>query len=84
MENGGRKKTLGMKKTDLIGYSGMVLTAVSLLILGNQSYLGWVAAIAGSVVWVVYAGVLKLYPILGINLILIVIDIRGLVLWVGI
>ena len=72
------------KKTDMIGYTGMLFTAISLLILGNSSYLGWVAAIIGSLIWVVYGIILKLYPILGINLILIAIDFRGLLLWTGI
>ncbi|MCL5793375.1 MAG: hypothetical protein M1138_00875 [Candidatus Thermoplasmatota archaeon] len=72
------------KKTDLIGYTGMAFTAVSLLILGNLSYIGWVVAITGSIIWVAYAVILKLYPILGINLILIAIDVRGLLIWTGV
>lgn len=72
------------RKTDIIGYTGMALTAISLLILGNLSYMGWLVAITGSVLWVAYAIVLKLYPILGINLILIAIDVRGLLIWTGV
>lgn len=75
---------MNFKKTDIIGYTGMAFTAISLLILGNSSYFGWVAAIIGSLIWVVYGIILKLYPILGINLILIAIDVRGLLLWTGV
>ena len=70
-----------MKKPEIVGYSGMALTAISLLLLGSANLLGWILAVAGSAVWIGYAVVLRLYPILGINLILIAIDIRGLILW---
>ena len=66
---------------ELIGYAGMFLTAISLLLLGGVNITGWVIAIAGSVVWVGYALLLKLYPILVINVILIAIDLRGFLIW---
>jgi hypothetical protein len=69
------------KKFEIIGYFGMFFTAISLLLLGSVNILGWVIAITGSVLWVAYGILLKLYPILGINLILIIIDIRGLLIW---
>jgi hypothetical protein len=69
------------KKYEILGYIGMFFTAISLLLLGNVNILGWIIAITGSVLWVAYGILLKLYPILGINLILIVIDIRGLLIW---
>ena len=69
------------KKYEALGYIAMFLTAASLLLLGNVNLFGWVIAITGSIIWVVYGLALKLYPILGINTILIIIDIRGLLLW---
>lgn len=69
------------KKYEILGYIGMFFTAASLLLLGNVNIFGWVIAITGSLLWIIYGIALKLYPILGINTILVIIDLRGLLLW---
>jgi hypothetical protein len=75
------KKKQNITKSEWIGYSGMLMTAISLILLGNTNIFGWVVAISGGLMWISYGITLKLYPIIGINILLIFIDIRGMIIW---
>ena len=52
-------------------------------LLGKKSVYGWAIAITGSSIWVVYAFFIQAYPILFINILLIMVDARGGMKWIS-
>ena len=73
-------------RMEYLGFFASGLTWLSVWYLGSISYWGWLVGITGSGVWIVYAFWRKkgekLYSIAFINVILLLTEVRGLLVWV--